>query len=141
MIVDAIKKGSVVVLRLHGRLTIEEDLQALQEILDACILNDAKSFLVDMSRVRTMDAFGIGQLVTYYKQSRSHGGSLKLLHLNGRLRHMLKISRLLTIFESFDKEDEALASFPVLFRKLSEATTAHPTGRWLTKRSFPLRAL
>ncbi len=130
MKVEATLNGSVVILKPQGRLTIEEDTRELQETLDQHISNDTRDFLLDMSRIRSMDAFGIGRLVTYYKRTRNNGGTLKLLRLSERLRRLLDLAQLLTIFETFDNEDEALASFPFWSRASSVSQTTHRNGGW-----------
>ena len=58
-----------------------------------------------------VDSAGLGELVQAYVTARKRDGSLKLLNVTKRLRDLLVVTRLLTVFETFDSEEEAIASF------------------------------
>ena len=67
--------------------------------------------LVDLSGVSHVDSAGLGELVQAYATTKTRGGALKLLNVTTRLRDLLVITKLLTVFEVFDSEASALASF------------------------------
>jgi len=67
--------------------------------------------LLDMSGVTTIDSSGIGELVGSYTTVANRGGKLKLLHLPAKLNELLHVTQLITVFEVYENEAEALASF------------------------------
>ena len=70
-----------------------------------------KQVLVDLSGVAYVDSAGLGELVQAYATTKSRGGALKLMNVTKRLRDLLVVTKLLTVFETFDDEASALASF------------------------------
>jgi anti-sigma B factor antagonist len=71
----------------------------------------ARKLIVNLARVEYMDSSGLGELISCYTAMRRVSGQLKLLHLNRRLQHLLAITKLATLFEAFDSEPAAVASF------------------------------
>ena len=67
--------------------------------------------LVDLGRVTYMDSSGLGDLIEAYASTKKAGGALKLMHVEKRLRDLLTITKLVTVFETFDDEAAAIASF------------------------------
>ena len=98
----------VVILDLGGRITIGEGAVMLrnqiQKLLDA---GDAK-FLLNLADVDYIDSSGLGELVTSFTTVRNKNGQLKLLNLTRRVRDLLQITKLLTVFDTFDNETEAM---------------------------------
>ena len=98
----------VVILDLSGRITIGEGTLVLrneiQKLLDA---GDAK-FLLNLADVDYIDSSGLGELVSSFTTVRNKNGQLKLLNLTRRVRDLLQITKLLTVFDAFDSETEAL---------------------------------
>ena len=99
----------VVILRLKGRLTLGT--QNLQEQIAGLLERGLKWILIDMSDVQYMDSTSVGDLVVSYTTATSQGGQLKLLGLPERIRELLDIHHLSSVFQDFDSEDEAIASF------------------------------
>ena len=98
----------VVIMDLSGRITIGEGTLVLRgqihRLLDA---GDTK-FLLNLADVDYIDSSGLGELVSSFTTVRNKGGQLKLLNLTRRVRDLLQITKLLTVFEVFDNETEAL---------------------------------
>jgi anti-sigma B factor antagonist len=98
----------VVILDLSGRITIGEGTLVLrseiQKLLDA---GDTK-FLLNLADVDYIDSSGLGELVSSFTTVRNKNGQLKLLNLTRRVRDLLQITKLLTVFDTFDNETEAL---------------------------------
>ena len=98
----------VVILDLSGRITIGEGTLVLrseiQKLLDA---GDTK-FLLNLADVDYIDSSGLGELVSSFTTVRNKNGQLKLLNLTRRVRDLLQITKLLTVFDAFDNETEAL---------------------------------
>jgi len=102
--------GSVVMLSLEGRLTVEVDLQALHQSLEECIRQGAKNIVLDLARMPSLDCAGIGCLVTCYLNARSRGATLKLLNVGARPLRLLSLARLLTVIEVYHNDEETVAS-------------------------------
>ena len=99
----------VVILRLKGRLTLGT--QNLQEEIAGLLERGKNRILIDMTGVQYMDSTSVGDLVVSYTTATSQGGQLKLFGLPDRIRELLEIHHLSSVFEAFDTEDEAVASF------------------------------
>lgn len=105
--------GDVVVLDLNGRLILGEGCQRLRDKINSVVQQEQKQIVVNLSDVGYMDSSGIGELVRSYTTVTRQGGSLKLLGLTKRLSDLLAITKLLTVFDSYDTEKDAVASFGV----------------------------
>lgn len=112
MKISARTVGSVVILDLKGRLTVEDDTQALYDFLGGLSELEVRNIVLNMREVHQLDCSGIGRLVVCFRKARDLGVRLKLTNLRERLRRLLEMARLLTIMEAFDDEEEAIASFP-----------------------------
>jgi anti-sigma B factor antagonist len=99
----------VVIVKLKGRLTLGT--QNLQEQIANLVGGGENQILIDMSDVQYMDSTSVGDLVVSYTTATSQGGALKLLQVPERIRELLDIHHLSSVFEDYDKEDEAVASF------------------------------
>src|SRR5262245_21761385 len=100
----------VVSLDLSGRITIGEVSVTLRDTLQKLLSDGDRKFLVNLEAVDYIDSSGLGELVTAFTTVRNQQGQLKLLNLTRRVRDLLQITKLLTVFESFDNETEALKS-------------------------------
>lgn len=101
----------VVILDLSGRVTIGEGSVQLRDHIRQLIAGGETKFLLNLADVDYLDSSGLGQLVSAFTTIRGQGGSLKLLNLTARLQDLLQITKLLTVFETFNSETEALKSF------------------------------
>jgi len=111
--------GGVTIHDLAGRITIEEDASRLRDRINGLILEARTSVILNLAEISYIDSGGLGQLVACYNAVAKTSGALKLLHLTKRSHHLLSVTRLVTVFDAFDKEDEAIRSFetarPVAF--------------------------
>ena len=100
--------GDVVILDLHGRIVIDQGENALREAVNR--LSDAGSIhiILNLADVPFIDSSVIGELVRTLTTVRRKGGTMKLLNLSPRIRNLLSMSRLLTVFEAYESEGEAL---------------------------------
>ena len=101
---------AVTVLELDGHLALEANAQ-FRTCVTAAIEAGARKLVVDLARVEYMDSCGLGELIACYTTLQKVSGRLTLLHLNHRLRHLLDITKLYTVFETFDSEAAAVSSF------------------------------
>ena len=103
--------GGVSILDLSGKIVLGEgDIQLKERIKD--LLGDGqKRILLNLADVNYIDSAGLGTLIGAYTTVKREGGSLKLVNLTKRIQDLLAITKLITVFETFDSEPEALASF------------------------------
>ena len=120
MTIDERTSGGVTILRVHGRMTVEEqgDVHVVNTVRR--LLRDGqKHVLVDMADVPYLDTTGLRDAVESYITSRRQGGAFKLLSVTPRVRHLLEITRLSTVIECYEAEADAIENF---------AQTAQPDG-------------
>jgi anti-sigma B factor antagonist len=103
--------GDVTVLDLKGRLTLNEGTQQLKDELDGLIGAGVKKIVLNLQDVAYVDSGGLGELVRSLAAVGRHGGQLKLINLTAKITDLLVITKLLTVFDSYDSESAALASF------------------------------
>jgi anti-sigma B factor antagonist len=103
--------GDVAIIELNGRLVLGDSDSLLRDKVNSLVQQGEKHILVNLSQVSYMDSSGIGELVGCYTTVARRGGALKLLGLTKRISDLLAITKLLTVFDSFDGEKEAVASF------------------------------
>ena len=108
MTLSARRLDDVVILDLSGRITIGEGTLILRDQIQKLLDAGQSKFLLDLADVDYIDSSGLGELVTSFTTVRNRGGQLKLLNLTRRVRDLLQITKLLTVFETFDSETEAL---------------------------------
>lgn len=105
------RSGDVAILDLSGKITLGENTGILRDELRSLLAQGSKNILLNMQGVSYVDSAGLGELVGAYTTATNQGGSVKLLHLQGKMRDLMQITKLHTIFPSFDNEQEAVASF------------------------------
>ena len=103
--------GDVTILDMSGKVTIGEGSVALRNTIRKLLGEGKKSILLNLSEVGYVDSSGIGELVSSYSVVNKEGGSLRLLNLTQKIQDLLAITKLLTVFDTFDNEGEALDSF------------------------------
>jgi anti-sigma B factor antagonist len=102
----------VVVLAIRGDITMDHGgASRLADVVRRHLDLGRKRLLLDLSHVRYVDSAGLGEMVQALVAARHRGGALKLLHVTDRLNDMLILTRLLTVFDCFDEEAEAIDSF------------------------------
>jgi anti-sigma B factor antagonist len=100
----------VVILDISGRLTLGEGAVTLREALQKLLEAGERKIVMNLAEVDYVDSGGLGELVTAYTTVRAHGGQLKLLNLTRRIQDLLSITKLLTVFDSYDSETEVIKS-------------------------------
>jgi anti-sigma B factor antagonist len=104
--------GTVTILDLVGKLTIDQDAQRLKDKINSLIHDGRTQVIINLAHVPYIDSGGLGQLVASYGSIAKAGGGMKLLHVNTKNHDLLSLTRLVTLFQTFDSEDAAVASFP-----------------------------
>lgn len=105
------RAGGVVIVDLKGKLTLGSGDVQLRQIIRDLLERDEKKIVLNMAGVGYMDSAGVGELVASYTTAQSHGAELKLLNLTAKIRDLLQFTQLITVFDSYDSEEEAVASF------------------------------
>jgi anti-sigma B factor antagonist len=103
--------GDVTIVDVVGRITLGEGASALRETIRGLVAKGQKKILLNLGEVSYIDSSGIGELVSGFTTVTNNGGTLKLLNLTKRVQDLLQITKLYTVFEVFDRESTAVASF------------------------------
>lgn len=103
--------GDVTVMDVAGRITLGEGSSAIREAMRDLTNKGHKKILLNLSEVSYIDSTGIGQLVAGFTTAADAGSTVKLLGLNKRVKDVLLVSKLYTVFEAHDDEAEAVRSF------------------------------
>ena len=103
--------GDVTVLDMSGKITIGEGSVALRTAIRRLLEEGKKRILLNLAGVGYIDSSGIGELVSSYTAISNAGGQLKLLNLTQKLQDLLTITKLLTVFDVYESEADALNSF------------------------------
>ena len=102
--------NDVTVLDLDGRFVLGADRQ-FGHLVDANIEAGGRKLIVNLAKVKYMDSSGLGELIAGHRAMQRANGQIKLLHLNDRLIDLMISTKLISVFEMFDSESEAIASF------------------------------
>jgi anti-sigma B factor antagonist len=100
----------VTIVACQGRIVFGEEATALRQGLRQ-VLTVTRQVVLDLSGVSYIDSGGLGTLVGVYSSARSNGADIKLMGLGQRLRDVLQITKLATVFEVYDNEQQAVAAF------------------------------
>jgi len=104
--------GNVAIITVNGDITLNKGGDVLlKDKVQSLIQQGTKNLVIDLGGVSYVDSAGLGQLVQAYATTKNKGGALKLLNVTKRLKDLLVVTKLLTVFDTFDDEKAALASF------------------------------
>ena len=103
--------GDVSILNLSGNIILGDGSEALRKEIRCLLAEGKKKILLNLENVHFLDSSGIGELISAYTTVRREGGELKLLNLTRRIEHLMTITKLLTVFDVYEDESEALGSF------------------------------
>ena len=103
--------GDVTILDMTGEVRIGEGSISLRDSIRHLSDQGKKKVLLNLAGVKYMDSTGVGELIANYTTITRGGGQLKLLNLTDRIQNLLVITKLLTVFDAYDNEAEALKSF------------------------------
>ena len=103
--------GDVTVIDVAGRITLGEGSSNLREGIREMVAKGNKKILLNLGDVSYIDSSGIGELVSGFTSVANGGGQLKLINLTKRVKDLLQITKLYTVFEVFDDEAAAIRSF------------------------------
>ena len=103
--------GDVTVVDVAGRITLGEGSATLRDAMKDMVSKNQKKILLNLGEVSYIDSSGIGELVSGFTTVTNSGGALKLLNLNKRVKDLLQITKLYTVFDVHEDEAGAIRSF------------------------------
>lgn len=103
--------SDVTILDLTGKITLGEGDELLKDKINSLLNQGHRKILLNLEGVPYIDSAGLGEIVRTYTTVSRQGGKLKLLNLTKRIQDLLSITKLLTVFETFEAEEPAVASF------------------------------
>jgi anti-sigma B factor antagonist len=103
--------GQVTVVDLSGRIVLGDGSALLRKTIRGLLEDQRKRILLNLADVDYIDSSGIGELVSGYTTVKNQGGDLKLLHLTKKVRDLLQITKLYTVFDVFTDENNGVSSF------------------------------
>jgi anti-sigma B factor antagonist len=101
----------VAVVELDGKITLGDGASLLRDTLNQAIADGHKNILLDLEGVSYIDSAGLGELVGCNSFAKTHGATVRLVHLQKKIQGLLQITKLITLFDTFDDEDIAVRSF------------------------------
>jgi anti-sigma B factor antagonist len=111
MQIDERTIGDVVVLDVKGRVQLGEGDEMLKDKVNSLLNQGRKKIVLNLAEVPYIDSAGLGEVVRTFTTVSRQGGQLKLLNLTKRITDLLAITKLLTVFDTYDSEQEAVQSF------------------------------
>jgi len=111
MKIETRKVGDVTVLDCSGKITLGEGTMAVRNSVREILKNGGMKIILNLGDVNYIDSSGIGELVSSYTTVTNGGGQLKLLNLTNKIQELLAITKLLTVFQVYNDERAAVASF------------------------------
>ncbi|HEU0122745.1 MAG TPA: STAS domain-containing protein [Bryobacteraceae bacterium] len=105
------QNGDVSIVDIGGKITLGEGSVAIRDAVKTLVADGKKKIVLNLGEVTYIDSSGIGELVSAFTTVSNSGGSLKLLNLTKRVQDLLQITKLYTVFEVFNDEAAAVASF------------------------------
>ncbi len=103
--------NDVTILDLKGKITLGEGDEALKDKINSLVHQNRKKILLNLEDVPYIDSAGLGEIVRTYTTVSRQGGQLKLVNLTKRITDLLSITKLLTVFETFETESDAMKSY------------------------------
>lgn len=103
--------GGVRIISLSGKITIGSGDVMLRELINQSLESGHDKILLELGGVSAIDSSGIGEMVASYTSAKNRGAQLKLVNLSNKINDILQVTQLITVFDVFDTEEEAVQSF------------------------------
>lgn len=103
--------NGITVLDIEGRIVLGEESNSFRERVKSLLAAGKKKIVLNMSNVSYIDSAGLGTLVATFHSARSQGATLKLANLGSKFREVLQVTKLMTVFDTYDNEAAAVQSF------------------------------
>jgi anti-sigma B factor antagonist len=116
MVIQERTLNDVTVLDLEGTFALGGHAKFRQQ-METAIEGGSRKLLINLAKVSYMDSSGLGELISGYMHMQGVSGQMKLLSLNNRLQQLLVVTKLVSVFETFDSESEAISSFTAVSKR------------------------
>ena len=103
--------GEIKIMDFSGQITLGEGTKEVRDAVRSILDQGGNKIILNLGGVNYIDSSGVGEMVSTFASVTNKGGQLRLVHLTKRIKEMLTITKLLTVFQSFEDEQEAIASF------------------------------
>ena len=111
MKIEKRKKGDVVILDIKGKILLGDGIDELRETINGVIQSNETKLLLNFKEVPYLDSTGLGEVVRSYTSLKKEGGLVKIVNLTNKVQDLLSVTKLITVFETFEDEDKAVESF------------------------------
>ena len=111
LLIDSREVSHVTILDIRGRIVLGDEIHLLRDAVRKLVTEGKKKIILNLADVPYVDSAGLGEIVRCYTTVSRKGGKLKLLHLTKKIQDLLAITKLLTVFETYENEEEAIKSF------------------------------
>ncbi len=105
------KEGDIVILDLDGKLLTGNDVGYYRDIFDTLIKGGETRIILNFENLSMMDSTGLGELTRSYTSAKNKGGMVKLTNLTTRIEDVLSVTKLITVFDTYENEEDAVNSF------------------------------
>jgi anti-sigma B factor antagonist len=111
MKIERRKKGNITILDLKGKILVGDGIDELRESINESIKQKETNLLLNFKDVPYLDSTGLGEVVRSYTSLKKEGGAVKIVNLTNKVKDLLSVTKLITVFETFEDEDKAVESF------------------------------
>jgi len=111
MKIEKRKKGNVTVFDLKGKILFGDGIDELRQSINSSIKENEKQLVLNFAEVPYLDSTGLGEVVRSYTTLKKEGGTVKIANLTNKVKDLMMVTKLITVFETFNNEDEAVKSF------------------------------
>ena len=111
MKIEKRKKGNVTIFDLKGKILFGDGIDELRQSIDATIKDNEKQLVLNFAEVPYLDSTGLGEVVRSYTTLKKEGGTIKIVNLTNKVKDLMMVTKLITVFETFENENEAVKSF------------------------------
>jgi anti-sigma B factor antagonist len=111
MKIEKRKKGNVVIFDLKGKILSGEGIDELRQSIDATLKENERQLVLNFAEVPYLDSTGLGEVVRSYTTLKKAGGTIKIVNLTNKVKDLLSVTKLITVFETFEDENKAVESF------------------------------
>jgi len=111
MKIEKRKKGNVTVFDLKGKILFGDGIDELRQSINSSIKENEKQLVLNFAEVPYLDSTGLGEVVRSYTTLKKEGGTVKIANLTNKVKDLMMVTKLITVFETFNNEKEAVDSF------------------------------
>ncbi len=103
--------GDITILDLDGKLLTGNDVGYYRDVFDTLIKGGESKVILNFENLSMMDSTGLGELTRSYTSAKNNGGMVKLVNMTARIKDILYVTKLITVFETYENEEDAINSF------------------------------